>query len=119
MPFVVDALSYAVSFVTLLFVRPTFQDERPRSQARLLAEVAEGVVWLWRRSFLRVIVALIGASNFAFNALPLVMIVRARQGPEGVIALSYAAASRSSTDSRAYETLRPRGRLRKRQSPNR
>lgn len=78
-PFIFDAVSYAVSFATLLFVRPVFQDERPRLQTRLRAEVAEGVVWLWRRPFLRAIVALSGASNFAFNALPLVMIVRARQ----------------------------------------
>jgi MFS family permease len=78
-PFVADAVSYAVSFATLLFVRPTFQDERPRSETRLRAEVAEGVAWLWRRPFLRAIVALSGASNFAFNALPLVMIVRAQQ----------------------------------------
>ncbi|MDQ2942985.1 MAG: MFS transporter [Candidatus Dormibacteraeota bacterium] len=77
-PFIADAASYAVSFVTLLFVRPTFQEARPRSQTRLLAEVAEGIVWVWRRPLLRAIVALIGASNFAFNALPLVMIVRAR-----------------------------------------
>jgi len=78
-PFVADAASYAVSFVTLLFVRPTFQDERPRTQTHLLAEVAEGIVWLWQRPLLRAIVALIGASNFAFTALTLVMIVRARQ----------------------------------------
>lgn len=77
-PFIADAVSYAVSFVTLLFVRPTFQEARPRSRTHLLAEVAEGIVWLWRRPLLRAIVALIGASNFAFNALPLVMIVRAR-----------------------------------------
>lgn len=78
MPFIADAASYAVSFVTLLFVRPTFQEDRPRSRTRLRAAVAEGIVWLWRRPLLRAIVALIGASNFAFNALPLVMIVRAR-----------------------------------------
>jgi MFS family permease len=78
-PFVFDAVSYAVSFVTLLFVRPTFQVERPSSQTRLLAEVVEGIAWLWQRPLLRAIVFLVGASNFAFTALALVMIVRARQ----------------------------------------
>lgn len=77
-PFAADAASYAVSYVTLLFVRPALQEERTRSQVRLLADVAEGIVWLWRRPLLRALVALGGASNFAFTALPLVMIVRAR-----------------------------------------
>jgi MFS family permease len=78
-PFVFDAVSYSVSFVTLLFVRPTFQEERPPSQTRLRAEVAEGIAWLWRSPLLRAVVFLVGASNFAFIALTLVMIVRARQ----------------------------------------
>jgi MFS family permease len=78
-PFVFDAVSYAVSFVTLLFVRPLFQEERPRSVTRLRAEVMEGIVWLWQRPLLRAVVLLVGASNFAFSALTLVMIVRARQ----------------------------------------
>jgi MFS family permease len=78
-PFVFDAVSYAVSFVTLLFVRPTFQEERPTSQTRLRAEVAEGIAWLWRSPLIRAVVLLIGVSNFAFSALTLVMIVRARQ----------------------------------------
>jgi predicted MFS family arabinose efflux permease len=78
-PFVFDAVTYAVSFVTLLFVRPMFQEERPRSVTRLRAEVVEGIVWLWQRPLLRAVVLLVGASNFAFAALTLVMIVRARQ----------------------------------------
>jgi MFS family permease len=78
-PFVFDAVTYAVSFVTLLFVRPTFQEERPRSVTRLRAEVAEGIAWLWQSPLLRATVFLVGASNFAFAALTLVMIVRARQ----------------------------------------
>ena len=78
-PFVFDAVTYAVSFVTLLFVRPTFQETRPPSQTRLRAEVAEGIAWLWQSPLLRAIVFLVGASNFAFAALTLVMIVRAEQ----------------------------------------
>ena len=68
-PFIFDAVTYAVSFVTLLFVRPTFQETRPPSQTRLRAEVAEGIAWLWQSPLLRAIVFLVGASNFAFAAL--------------------------------------------------
>jgi predicted MFS family arabinose efflux permease len=78
LPFVVDAVSYALSFVTLLFVRPAFQEERPRSQTRLAHEVAEGLVWLWRQPFLRAAVLLVAASNFAFSGLVLALIVRAK-----------------------------------------
>src|SRR5207302_8651341 len=53
LPFAADAISYAISFVSLLFVRPAFQAERERTPTRLRAEIAEGVVWLWRQPFLR------------------------------------------------------------------
>jgi predicted MFS family arabinose efflux permease len=92
LPFAVDAVSYAVSFASLLFVRPAFQEERPRSTARLRAEILEGVVWLWRMPFLRTAVFLVAGSNFAFNAIYLAMIVRAQDlgaGP-GVIGLMLA-----------------------------
>jgi MFS family permease len=79
LPFLADAVSYAVSFVTLLFLRPALQAQRPPIQGRLLAEIAEGIGWLWRQSFLRAVVALVGVTNFVFNALPLAMIVRAQQ----------------------------------------
>lgn len=78
LPFVADAVSYALSFVTLLFVRTAFQEERPRSQTRLAHEVSEGLVWLWRQPFLRAAVLLVAASNFAFSGLVLALIVRAK-----------------------------------------
>jgi MFS family permease len=92
LPFLVDAISYAVSFVSLLFVRPAFQEARPRSTSRLRSEMLEGVVWLWRMPFLRTTVFLVAGSNFAFNAIYFAMIVRAQDlgaGP-GVIGLMLA-----------------------------
>jgi predicted MFS family arabinose efflux permease len=77
LPFLVDAVSYAVSFVSLLFIRPAFQETRQRSITRLRADIAEGVVWLWRMPFLRAAVFLVAGSNFAFAALYLALIVRA------------------------------------------
>jgi predicted MFS family arabinose efflux permease len=78
LPFVADAVSYAVSFVSLLFVRPAFQEERAPTRTRLRADIAEGVAWLWRMPFLRTTIFLVAGSNFAFNAIYLAMIVRAR-----------------------------------------
>jgi MFS family permease len=76
-PFVVNAVTYALSFVGLLFVRPGLQAERERSAQGLLADIREGITWLWRQRFLRAVVALVGGTNIVLNALTLVLIVRA------------------------------------------
>lgn len=79
LPFAADAISYAVSFVSLLFVRPSFQEERPRSVTRLRAEIGEGIRWLWHQPFMRAAVFLIAGSNYAFAAIILALIVRAKE----------------------------------------
>ena len=77
LPFAADAVSYAVSFVSLLFIRPAFQGERRREERRnLRAEVSEGLVWLWRERFLRTVTALVTGTNFVHQAFALVLIVR-------------------------------------------
>jgi MFS family permease len=77
-PFLVDAISYAVGFVTLLFLRSELQEEREPRKTNIRAEIAEGIRWLWEERFLRVVVALVGGTNFVLNALFLTLIVRAR-----------------------------------------
>jgi MFS family permease len=42
-------------------------------------EVVEGLRWTWRQPFIRAIVVLVGGSNFVFNALFLILIVRAKE----------------------------------------
>jgi predicted MFS family arabinose efflux permease len=79
LPFAFDAVSYAVSFVSLLFVRRAFQQRRQPSGTHLAAELREGVTWLARQPFLRTLVGLVAVSNYAFQALVLVLIVRARE----------------------------------------
>jgi MFS family permease len=79
LPFAADAISYAISFVSLLFVRPAFQESRERSSTRLRAEIVEGVVWLWRQPFMRAAVFLVAGSNLAFAAMILALIVRAKE----------------------------------------
>jgi predicted MFS family arabinose efflux permease len=78
LPFLFDAVSYAIGFVTLLFVRPTLQEDRPPRETRVREEIVEGFRWTWHQPFIRAIVILVGGSNFAFNALFLVLIVRAK-----------------------------------------
>ena len=78
-PFLFDAVSYAASFVSLLFIRPAFQETRERSLLGLRAEIAEGIRWLLNERFLRTTVALSAGTNFAHSAFGLVLIVRAKQ----------------------------------------
>ena len=42
-------------------------------------EIAEGLRWVWRQPFLRAAVGMIGGINLVFNALTLVLVVRAKQ----------------------------------------
>jgi len=79
LPFLADAVSYLVSFAALLFIRRPFQQPRARPPTRLKTEIAEGLLWVWRQPFLRAAVGVIGGVNLVFNALTLVLIVRAKQ----------------------------------------
>ncbi|HEX5174028.1 MAG TPA: MFS transporter [Gaiellaceae bacterium] len=77
LPFAADAFSYAVSFVSLLFVRPALQGERGQTGRTLRNEIAEGLGWLRRQPF-RAITACVAGTNFVHQALSLVLIVRLR-----------------------------------------
>jgi predicted MFS family arabinose efflux permease len=78
LPFAADAISYAASVGSLFFIRTAFQEERPRSVTKLRAEMLEGVRWLWHQPFMRAGVLLVAGSNFAFSAMILALIVRAK-----------------------------------------
>ncbi len=81
LPFVADAVSYAVSVVSLLFIRTEFQGERVARGGRLWAEVGAGLRWLWEHPLIRYIGFLTGGLNFVWAGFPLLVIVLAqRQG---------------------------------------
>ena len=78
LPFAADAVSYAVSFVSLLFVRPALQGEREPTRRTLRNEIGDGLGWLRRQPFMRAITACVAGTNFVHQALSLVLIVRLR-----------------------------------------
>jgi MFS family permease len=96
LPFLVDAISYAVSVVALLLIRRPFQRSRepavfnwpatpPQNplrrapaRTRLWHDVVEGLRFVWRQPFLRTGVVIIAGINFVFNGAYLALIVRAR-----------------------------------------
>lgn len=78
-PFLFDAVTYGLSFVALLFVRPALQTAYDGPRARLRHDIAEGIAWLWRQTFLRTLAFLVAGWNFISNALVLALIVRAHE----------------------------------------
>ncbi|MFL6121349.1 MFS transporter [Actinophytocola sp.] len=76
-PFAVDAVSYVVGFALVAPIRRPLEEERAPQRRHLLAEISEGVRWLWRQHLLRALVAIASAGNLAFSALGLTIIVRA------------------------------------------
>jgi hypothetical protein len=84
LPFVVDAVSYACSTVSLLVMRTPFQQARVTDRASLRAQVAEGFRFLWGHPFLRTCALLFGLANFIGPGILLaVVVVGRRQGLSG------------------------------------
>jgi MFS family permease len=63
-PFVVDALSYAFSTLSLLAMRTPFQEEREPHLSSLRSRLAEGFHFVWSQPFLRTCALLFGLANF-------------------------------------------------------
>lgn len=83
-PFVVDALSYAFSAVSLLLMRTPFQEQRHQERVRLRRRIAEGFRFLWRQPFLRTTTFLYGLTNFIGpGVLLLIVVIGRREGLTG------------------------------------
>lgn len=81
MPFLADAISYAIASVGLLFLRGELRGERTKAAApqSLWRSTTEGMRWIWRHPLIRAAVLLVAASNMVFQALGLVIVVAARE----------------------------------------
>jgi predicted MFS family arabinose efflux permease len=84
LPFLVDAVSYAFSSVSLLAMRTPFQEEREPDRTPLRSRLAEGFRFLWSQPFLRTCALLFGLANFLGPGLLLaVVVIGTRQGLSG------------------------------------
>jgi hypothetical protein len=80
-PFLVDAVSYVFSFLSLGAMRTPFQEERDRDSAPLRSQIAEGFRFLWAQPFLRTVAFLFALGNFALpGVLLVIVVVGKRQG---------------------------------------
>jgi hypothetical protein len=84
LPFLVDAVSYAASVLSLLAMRTPFQQQRPPARGPLRQRVAEGFGFLWGQPFLRTCALLFGLANFIGPGILLALVVIGRrQGLSG------------------------------------
>jgi len=77
-PFLADAISYAASVFSLLFIRTAFQGERVATPLRLRQEISEGLIWLWRQPLIRYMAFLTGGINLFSAGIVLVVVVIAQ-----------------------------------------
>ena len=77
-PFVADAISYAVSVISLFFIKTQFQGERNVEQRHLVVEIREGLSWLWHQPLIRFMAFLTGGLNFVNASTYLILIVLAK-----------------------------------------
>jgi MFS family permease len=79
LPFVVDAVSYVVSVISLFFIKVKFQKERVAARRNLWVEIREGLSWLWHQPLIRFIAILTGGNNLISSGYVLIIIVLAQQ----------------------------------------
>jgi hypothetical protein len=84
LPFLVDAVSYAFSSLSLLLMRTPFEERREAVRSSLRSRLGEGFRFVWAQPFLRTCALLFGLTNFLGPGLLLaVVVVGRRQGLSG------------------------------------
>jgi hypothetical protein len=84
LPFLVDAVSYAFSTLSLIAMRTPFQEAREPDRSPLRARLVEGFRFLWGHPFLRTCALLFGLGNFIGPGLLFALVVVGRrQGLSG------------------------------------
>ncbi len=79
LPFLVDAISYAASVLSLLWIRLPFQEERSSRTRSLRAEMWEGLLWLWRQPVLRAFAIFHSWMVFSYEGMLLLALVIAQR----------------------------------------
>jgi predicted MFS family arabinose efflux permease len=77
-PFIADAVSYAISAVTLSLIHTPFHADRTTQRRQLGAEIMEGLRWLIGQPLIRYMAALTGGLNFVNASGQLLLIVLAK-----------------------------------------
>ncbi len=93
-PFVANTVTFVASIVSLMRIKTPFHTERAASKRNLCEEVAEGLRWLWGNPLIRYMAFLTGGLNLINAAMPLIIIVLAKQmgAGDGAIGAIFSAA---------------------------
>jgi Transmembrane secretion effector len=78
-PFVVDAVTYVISALSLTLVKTPFQGARETGRGSVRSETADGFRFLWTHAFLRTCALLWALGNFLGPGLLLIVVVQARR----------------------------------------
>lgn len=78
-PFLADACSYAVSVISLFFIKTSFQDKRETAPRKLWVEIGEGLSWLWQQPLICYIAFLGCSVHIVGSGMILIVIVLAQQ----------------------------------------
>lgn len=76
--FLLDAVSYAASVVSVWLIHTDLSATRTADTNRLLGDIREGVVWLWRQSLMRYLAFVVGGTVLIESGYLLVVIVLAQ-----------------------------------------
>ncbi len=77
-PFLMDAISYGVSVISLFFIKAKFQEERDPAPLHLWDDIKEGLSWLWKQPLLRFLALLTGGMVAPVVGYSLILIVIAQ-----------------------------------------
>ncbi|MFE0581329.1 MFS transporter [Streptomyces sp. NPDC058874] len=75
MPFAFTAVANVIGLLCVLFLRRDLRPAPTEPPKSLHVDIKDGIRWLWRRRFLRVMTAVFAGSNLAFHVLGLTMMV--------------------------------------------
>jgi hypothetical protein len=78
-PFLVDAVSYAASTLSLLMMRTPFQRPRERAESHVLADAVEGLRFVWENAFLRLTTLMLLLGTFSAAGVSLSIVVLAKE----------------------------------------
>ncbi|MDH6128365.1 MFS transporter [Kitasatospora sp. GP82] len=79
-PFALNAVSFAVSGLSLRFIRAEFQkQERAKARPKLTTDIRVGLSWLWHQPVIRFLTLVNAADNVRYGAGYLVIVVLAQQ----------------------------------------
>ena len=79
LPFLADAASYAISLLTLLLIRAPFEEARTQQRRNVVADVVEGIRWMWSQHYILIVNTAASLTNAMFQIVVLVVIVAERQ----------------------------------------